>query len=353
MDLPTYFTDFLKNIRPEPDDLEEFRAAHKDLREKLEADIGLSDIILSTFLQGSYRRATAIRPKPGKKGDVDVVVVTDIDKSQKTPQQALDTFKPFLDKHYKGQYVIQGRSIGISLKRVDLDLVATSAPSEVEKSVWRSMSFTEDRTLEDEEFVEKMTREAAEWKLSPLEIPDREAKLWVPTHPLKQIQVTQEKNARCNKHFVNVVKAIKWWRRKFVTPEYPKSYPVEHLIWHCCPDQIKTVAQGVTETLETIVQNHKLKPFLPDHGVPQHDVFKRIIQKDYDEFYSQVAEAAVLARKALDEQDTEKSAKLWRELFGNDFPPYGGGTGDGGNGGSKGGYTPRDRPSNVGGARFG
>ena len=46
------------------------------------ADEDLKDIIVTTFLQGSYRRSTAVRPKQGKRSDVDIVVVTKLDKEE-------------------------------------------------------------------------------------------------------------------------------------------------------------------------------------------------------------------------------------------------------------------------------
>lgn len=356
MELPTYFKDFISDIRPGDTDLKEFREAHTNLRKWLQEDVELSKIIIATFLQGSYKRGTAVKSKPGKKGDVDVVVVTNIDKDSVDPDTAIRKFIPFVEKYYPGRYEIQGRSIGITLDHVALDLVITAAPSEAQQSVFKSASFSENLTLEeDDEFIQKVVREQPQWKAEQLFIPDRDAEEWVPTDPLTQIKETQDKNARCNGHFLDVVKALKWWRQGFSVPKYPKGYPVEHLIWLCCPNGITSVAQGVTETLEAIVRTYPTKPFLKDHGVPDHDVFKRITEEDYQLFYNKVKEAATLARKALDETDTETSAKAWNALFGDPFPPYGGGNGGGGDGSSTpGGFTPRTEPSRVqGGGRFG
>lgn len=355
MKLPSYFNDFISDIRPSDDDLEEFRKAHTDLRKWLREDPDLSSIIISTFLQGSYKRGTAIRPKPGGKGDVDVVVVTTLDKETVTPDEAIKKFIPFVKKHYEGKYVIQGRSIGIILEHVAIDLVITAAPSEAEQTILKSVSFSEDTTLEDADLLQKIARDQPQWKLEPLYIPDRDAKQWVPTDPLRQIQETKDKNARCNGYYLDVVKALKWWRQSFSKPEYPKGYPVEHLIWSCCPDGIESVAEGVTLTLEAIVSDHATKPFLRDHGVPQHDVMKRITPEEYAQFYSKVKESAALARAALDESDTEKSAKAWFKLFGEPFPPYGGGNGGrDGDAPKSGGFTPRTQPSRIeGGGRFG
>lgn len=149
----------------------------------------------------------------------------------------------------------------------------------------------------------------------------REAEFWDKTHPLEQIRWTQEKNAKCNKHYVNVVKCIKWWRKeKYPDVKHPKSYPLEHFIGDCCPDSIESVAEGIVLTLEKIVSDYPTKPILEDRGVPEHDVFGRLSDEDYEAFYDDVCEAAIIARSAYEAETVAESASLWRELFGNKFP---------------------------------
>jgi len=71
------------------------------LRDRLRADERLAPIIVSTFLQGSYRRATAIRPHEGRRADVDVIVVTRLSTDEyDLPEKAFAVFFPFLDDHY-------------------------------------------------------------------------------------------------------------------------------------------------------------------------------------------------------------------------------------------------------------
>lgn len=388
MELPSYFSDFLAEIRPSDYQVNDYKTGHRTLRERLQADETLVPIIMSTFLQGSYRRATAIRPQGGKRADVDVIVVTKLNEDEYTPKKALELFVPFLENHYKGKYEPQGRSFGIELSDVDLDLVVTSAPSESEIGIlkadsitsydtpetpeagddWRlvpswisvearsMMSFTSARYRLDAASKEK------EWSLSPLRIPDRDTEKWQDAHPLEQIRWTWDKNRKCNNHYVNVVKALKWWRRvNHSTPKYPKGYPVEHLIGQCCPDGIKSVAEGVTKTLETIALDYQVyaslsrAPNLPDRGVSTHNVFKRISGEDFAEFHNQVCAAAKIAREALNADNIYESVKHWQKLFGKEFPDAPPHKGNGGNGGSSpidGGYTPRQGPSTVTGGRF-
>jgi hypothetical protein len=341
------FKTFLTEIRPTQNQLDDMRTGYKTLKNRLLDDEKLSAIIVSTFLQGSFRRATAVRPKGDKRADVDLVVVTKLKREEYTPQQAMDLFVPFLNKYYENKWEFQGRSIGIGLSYVDLDLVITSAPSEAETLALKSASVTSMDTPEEVDdwrlvpsYVTlserglpgigarlELARKEAEWKLSPLHIPDRDADEWDETHPLVQIKWTWEKNKACNKHYVNVVKAIKWIRRIGPeAPKYPKGYPLEHIIGQCCPDGIASVAEGITKTLEAITNNYSayaaagVVPTMPDHGVPEHNVLHRLNGEDFTAFHTLISEAAVIARNALDAKTEKDASEEWRKILGDKFP---------------------------------
>lgn len=378
--IPSYFSDFLSEIRLTESQIQDCKTGHSTLRKRLREDEDLAPIIVDTFLQGSYRRSTAVRPSDSSElTDVDVIVVTTLDRASTTPQAALNKFKAFLKKHYPGKYELQGRSWGIKLSYVALDLVPTSAPSEAGKSMMKSASVTTGKTLSEAEdwvlkpswkpederpasasFYKRLAEEK-EWQSEPLWIPDRDAKEWDQTDPLAQIVVTRNKNRASNGYYVNVVKCLKWWRNtQKPKPEYPKSYPLEHLAWTCCPDGIRSVAEGVVEVLEQIRDRYKtyaiLKktPFLPDHGVPTHNVLHRVSGDDWSAFHTIVSEAADLARKAFDEKDVRKSATLWKAVFGDKFPdPPAEPDKGGGDPPKQGGFTPREGVSIIGGGRFG
>ncbi|MEN6552886.1 MAG: nucleotidyltransferase [Methanobacterium sp.] len=332
MELPSYFLDFLFNIRLTSEQVDNLKEGHKNLCELLEKDKELSNIIETTFLQGSYRRSTITKPKGNENPDVDVIVVTNLDKDTCPPIDALEMFIPFLEENYD-DYRVQGRSLGISLDNVDLDLVVTAAPSKSEESLIKKMVLLSDLSIEDmlnkspdttinlafqETFSKK--QDAVEWTMEPLYIPDREADKWEPTHPLEQIRWTTEKNKNTNSHYVNVVKALKWWKKEnHPDAENPKSYPFEHFIGDCCPNGIESVAEGITRTLEKMV-DFENKPILHDRGVPEHDVFERITNEEYEIFHSQVSEAALIAKEALDSTKIRDSVLKWQELLGNEFP---------------------------------
>ncbi|CAM3926088.1 SMODS domain-containing nucleotidyltransferase [Deinococcus marmoris] len=336
MIMTSSFETFLSAIRPTATQRKAMRRGHRALRDRLNDDDKLWELTVATFIQGSYRRATAIRAAAGERSDVDVVVVTTIPQSTLAAEaQAL--FYDFAEKHYPKKWQKQGRSIGISLGDVDLDLVITSGPSEAQTEAVKSFSAfdTADLAGLDEErdyyglnvgpvLLEQAKQ--AQWKQEPLYIPNRDLDCWDPTHPLAQIVWTRDKNAATAGHYINVVKALKWWKRNNpALPKHPKGYPLEHLIGQCCPSDITSVAEGITRTLEEMVRRYgsgTIVPFLPDHGVPSHDVLRRVKENpaDFQVFMTEIAGAATLARQALDAATPKASADAWRELLGDKFP---------------------------------
>jgi hypothetical protein len=347
MILQSDFSKFLQDIRPTKAMREDLKTGHKVLRDRLNADEDLNPILVSDFLQGSYRRHTAVRTKGDMRSDVDIIVVTKLDEHEYRPREARDLFEPFLDKHYKGKWHPQGRSFGIELSYVELDVVPTSAPAEQEHGILKSDAVTADddiveardwrlhkswlalnnRARPDAKLLLGKAAGEPEWQMEPLRIPDRDADEWDDTHPLEQIRWTRDKNSRCSGHFVNVVKCFKWWRLEhYAEPTHPKGFPLERLIGEHCPDGIESVTEGVVTTLEAIVTSYAAivrmqgKPCLPDYGVPSHDVFHRITGKDFAAFYDQVKDGADLSRRAFDSEDRTESGDLWREMFGPKFP---------------------------------
>ena len=366
--IPTYFTDFLADIRLTSPLETHCREKHLDLRRRLQADPDLSTIIIDAFLQGSYRRQTGVRPLDRaartEHVDVDLVVVTTLDPEAYTPDRVVARLTPFLDRDFKGHWSRNDRSIKIIYDEtpVTLDLVVTAAPSMIvqealRKAAERGRTSTggiitlSERPAGDlgdilslREAVAHVRKAAGlqDWRDDALLIPDRQLRNWVETHPIEQIAWTEAKSARTQGHYVNVVKAVKWWRRRHADPEHPKGYPLEHMVGTVCPDGIESVAEGVTMTLEAIVRNYQAhaithrKPALPDHGVPHNDVFRRVSATDFAGFYTVVQSAAQLARQALDSPTVAYSASTWRQLLGPEFPEPG-----------KGGFAERTAASTI------
>lgn len=370
-ELPSKFRDFLSNIRPSDRQINEYVDGHKQLRERLTSDDDLSNIHVADFLQGSYARRTAVKPIGNEKSDVDIVFVTNLPKSEYEPSQAMELLEPFLDRYYSGRWKENQRSYKIELEKIEMDLVLTAAPSEavmVELSAAESIGQVDVEALANQEDMGVIAKAIdvtyegvdSKWREEPLDIPDREEDYWDETHPLATLEWTQHKNDRTNGHYVNVVKAIKWWRRTHVdTPERPKSYPLERLVAECCPDHISSVADGVTQTLDVFIKRYeqhaeqKLTPTLGQHGLPEKDVLARVEGKEFAAFYGRVTDAAERAHRAMDEEDKEQSSVYWRDLFGEEFPLIGSPDVDEEDDESAASFTPPSGTTNVSSQRFG
>lgn len=373
MDLNSYFTDCLSKIRPTEAQSKELQEAHTRLRERLLADEYLGPQTVSVFLQGSYRRSTAIRPQGDDKLDVDLVAVTRFSRQDyPVADKVMDEFTPFLNRHYRGKWKRKGRSIGIEMSNVKLDLVIAAAPSE--EKAWASDFIqghftpddwpTEAAPLPDHlaDFFKDDARGEPKWKQEPLYIPDRDTHQWQRTHPLEQYRWTTNKNRHTNGHYVNIVRLVKWWW-KTANPdlEYPKSYPLEHLVGDCCPDDVESLAQGFTVVLEEMASRYSayatagMVPFVPDRGVQEHSVLKLLSSGDFSKFADRARQASVVARKALDSDDPSDSGRQWQSLLGPKFPspPSGSSAAKAGTAGTvTGGFTPRRDRTRIGGGRF-
>ena len=343
MELETQLRDLVKEISHTDTQRSNLRDAHILLRERLMADETLKPLIVSAFLQGSYRRHTGIRPGTGDKPDVDVVVVTRLNRREYTPEAAMNILIPFLNQHYPGKCKKKGRSIGIEMSEVKLDVVLTSAPSEAMKR-----AILEHLQHDDASNISLATN--SEWKDEPLWIPDRKASNWQRTYPLEQIQWTHEKNDRANGHYTPVVKLLKWWwQTQYPEQEHPRSYPLERIVGDCCPDGVTSLAQAFTETLEEIELRYRTQanlgkvPHLSDRGVPGQNVLSRLQASDFRRFHQKAGAAAKSARKAIGSTDEGESANLWKQIFGPQYPVKTG----------QQGFTSRTESSRVKDGRFG
>lgn len=350
MKLEPSFRIFLQDIVPSDGEEKNLKKAHEDLKKNLKEysqDSDFKELILNEFVQGSFKRKTCLKSRDNKNADIDVVVVTKLHEEEFTPQNAQKKFLPFVEKYYKGKYKSKGRCIGVSLEdcKTDLDIVITSNPTEAQIGFLNEEVFQEFEDLnnwEGEKLQKSLDRfysiarldnslklsesNPKDWKIDPLRIPDREAKEWQDTNPMAQVYWTIRKNQLCNNLFLPVVRSIKWMRDSFGGfPEYPKGYPLEHIVGDCCPEGIVSIADGVTFTLEKIVSLYKINidqgqvPYLKDRGVDAN-VLSRQKFEHFLAFYNRIKEAATLARQALDCDDSYESSLLWRKLLGDEFP---------------------------------
>lgn len=355
--LPTLFSAFISSIRTSDSEMEKLKRAHILLRDRLTSHPSLKDLIFTTFIQGSYRRRTSLQPIGGKRSDVDVVVVTKLPESVR-PKDALAKFAPFVERYYPDKGRAQARSIGIHTESVDMDLVITSAPSVADEELIEAIA--QDDDLDNEipwrskavwaPLLKAARQDSADWKISPLRIPDCSADCWEDTHPIAQLEWTSAKNESCNGHFSNIVRALKWWKyNKHPTPSKPRSYPLERMIAECCPDGITSIAEGIAATLHNMARRFtKVRLPLFDHGT-QCDVLQRITDSEFYALVSVLPDAARTAQRAIDAASASEAALHWQALFGKQFPDPSSDDG-GGEGGRR--FTRRESSSDPDSGRF-
>lgn len=354
MKLNTEFATFNNNIVLTDDEDKKLQKAYQDLKENLEEyskESDFDELIIGDFVQGSYQRKTCLKQQEGKLPDIDVIIITKMDEDEFDPAKlAQNKFLPFVEKYYKNQFEPQGRSIGVTLKEVgvDLDIVITSDPKEAEtgflkeelfKSMGSSKEWDVDTLKNSMAGIVKMAHlrksdsilnedvQLSEVEnVDPLRIPDSEANEWQNTNPGAQILWAMKKNKICNYKYLPVVRAMKWLRKSYGNfPKYPKGYPLEHIIGDNCPNKFSSVAEGVLLTLESILNNYRdnyesnTVPYLKDRGVDVN-VLSRQKSEDFNKFYDQISNAYETAYEAFYSADAHESSVLWRKLFGEEFP---------------------------------
>ena len=287
------FTELLNDIEPSPTTKSNASSAHTELRDFLKDDEDFKEYHTNTFLSGSYKRNTAIRPrsKDGEteRPDVDIIVETThtLDDS---PKEVVDLLYKTLKKEYS-DIRRQARSVGIESSKADMDVV----PIIPDGTMYR--------------------------------IPDRKQEKWIKTNPPGHTTWTTETNTAAGGRFKPLVKLMKWWRRENPTiSKKPKGFVIECITAECMDYEETYYGELFVKTLEEIVEKYKLDvllntvPSIEDPGGSGTRVTAGITSDTFKGFYNKVKTHAELGRKALNETDPEEATKLWKKIFGDQFP---------------------------------
>ena len=174
------FDELLSDIEPSPTTKSNASSAHTELRDFLKNDDEFKIYHLKTFLSGSYKRDTAIRPRT-KNGqinrpDIDIIVVTN-HTTDDEPKEVVDLLYNTLQKKYSN-IRRQARSVGIASSKADMDVVPIIP--------YGTMYL----------------------------IPDRKQEKWIMTNPHAHTNWTTTTNTAAGGRFKPLVKLMKWWRRE-------------------------------------------------------------------------------------------------------------------------------------------
>ena len=289
----TRFTEFLSDIEPSDTTKKDASSAHTALRDFLKDDEDFKEYHVNTFLSGSYKRNTAIRPRSEdgetERPDIDIIVVTTHTLND-NPKEVVDLLYKTLKKEYS-DIRRQARSVGIESSKADMDVV----PIIPDGTMYR--------------------------------IPDRKQEEWLKTNPPGHTTWTTEINTIAGGRFKPLVKLMKWWRYKNPTiSKKPKGFVIECITAECMDYAETYYGELFVKTLEKIVEKYKLDvllnivPRIEDPGGTGNSVTAGITPDAFKGFYNKVKTHAELGRNALNETDPEEATKLWRKIFGDRFP---------------------------------
>ena len=287
------FDEFLGDIEPSSTTKGNASSVHTELRDFLKTDEEFKDYHENTFLSGSYRRQTAIRPRvkngQTERPDVDIIVVTN-HSSDDDPKDVIDLLYKTLKNEYPN-IRRQNRSVGIESNKADMDVVPVIPCGDMYL------------------------------------IPDRNQEEWILTNPPGHTSWTEDINSSADGNFKPLVKLFKWWRRQHPTiAKKPKGFVLECIIAECMDYEETYYGELFVKTLEGIVGKYEIcvalnmVPYIRDPGGTGNNVTDGITPEAFAGFYNKVKAHAELGRKALNETDVEKATKLWKKIFGDRFP---------------------------------
>ncbi len=285
--LPTQFRDASSNVEPSDADKANAPKAHADVRDVLAKDALLKEWGIDTILIGSYARHVSIK----RLRDVDVFSKLPTVDRKKSSKEILDHFEKVLtDEYGKGRVTRQDRSIAVEFPKFDMHV--DSVPARSNEKVW--------------------------------EVPDGGSG-WVRTNPEKLGDLTSDKNKASllsgEGIYVPMVKLVRQTRTANLA-EQPGGLYFEILTyWAFESGRVKgdTRAEYFTTTLEQVswqLDAAIIAGGLKDPTIDSSTITTRATTAELRTASSVFQGLATKARKALSEEDECKSAKLWREILG-------------------------------------
>lgn len=292
------FLDLLTEIEPSTSTTNACAAGHARVRDVLKSDDEFKNVHVNTFLSGSYKRDTAIRPrkKDGvlQRPDVDIIVITNHTTKDK-PADVIDALYKALKRAGYQNLTVNRRSINISMVTVEMDVVPI-----------------------------------IETGNGTFKIPDKDSGEWISTNPQGHTDWCSAVNMEAGGRFKPLVKLLKWWRRENLPQlRRPKGFILETLVAANMSYSETSYEELFLKLMVSIKDAYWWNAFLgtvpnvPDPSVPGNNVFSHVTPEEFKTFYETVEEHIDLIKKARAEQDETEALKKWRAVFGPCFPSSG------------------------------
>lgn len=295
------FKEFIKDITPSATTNKRSQEAHLAVRNVLEKDLKYKSKVLRTFLGGSYRRGTAIRPKTKngdtERPDVDIYVVVEGEMWSDSPEELIDELYAVLNRH---RNTLNLKSI--SRNRCSISLSTNKADMDVSPLLERQND-------------------------NLYRIGNRNTDEWYRTDPEAHTQWSVEVNQAAGERFNPMVRMVKWNRREKPTiNKHPKSIALEALVAKHMDQKETYYGILIRDTFSSILEAYEFEhqlgicPTLDDPAVPGGDLLSGVSAKTFSAFYEKVKYFHAEAEKALKASDNDDATQHWRNIFGIRFP---------------------------------
>jgi Second Messenger Oligonucleotide or Dinucleotide Synthetase domain len=266
-------------------DLQENTVSTRQKNVREAAEKGLS--VLDTFLTGSYRRNTMIRPL--KEADIDVFIVLDPKHFDDGPAALLESTKKVMKTTYPKTPSISpnGQAVTITFTDFKVDIVP---------GFYRTGG--------------------------GYYIPDAERNVWVPTDPKKHVEIWSAHNKTHNGSLIPLIKILKAWNknRKVV-----RSFHLEALALR--------VFEGVTISNDWSgaryffdKARHLIRVKLADPAGYNDDVAAHVASEaqmtTIETQFSAAYWSALECERLSSEGEEREAIELWQKIFPLHFPAY-------------------------------
>lgn len=294
MQLSDHFRKFHADIALNQTRVAKIKSAHETWEDILKNDDEVGEYFEGFYLQGSYATHTAIRPQGNIEFDVDAILLLDLGDDFEDPKDALTWLAGRMrtQEKYKDAIIQRDRCVRVIYAGdFHIDIVPAK-PGDGETIL----------------------------------IPSKKEGEWVETNPKGFITWCRDVNRDSQEKFTRVVKFAKYWRDTSVGQDTaPKSILLTTLLGTNMVGA-SSDAESLVLTLEELVAN--LDDILDDDGEPnvenpsleEENLARDWDRAKYDIFKVKLERFAAKARKALDEENEEKSIEKWQDIFGTTFP---------------------------------
>lgn len=295
------FNEFITDITPSATTNARSQSAHTSVRDALTTDETYKDEVIRTFLGGSYKRKTAIRPvtKDGdtERPDVDIYAVVEGSTWSKTPGDLIEDLYTALcrNRYALGITKIKRNrcSIAISTNKADMDV---SPLLERDNNGYYRIG----------------NRNTGEWYL---------------TEPEEHTTWSAGINADAGMRFNSMVKMVKWSRREYPTKsKHPKSIALEALVAKHMSGLKTHYGQLLHDTFDDIVECYAIDrllglcPSLDDPAIDGGNLLAGVSNDAWSAFYDKIKYFRDEAKKAIEANNQDTATKHWRRILGTRFP---------------------------------